>query len=316
MFDDGTFKGYITGQRIGLSKQNTVKLNGYFSLTKQNGTLFDHENVYGIVGLGRSDKDLKHQENTVEEMVSAYSLNTKSALMYFGLEGKLMFGMSPEYKSFQMIEFPIVDTTLHTVDTTRVDIIDYQSNKSTKILDDIRFQLNCNQLLSTVSGEVLKLLINQLNETLSQSSFKNDIVEITDTVLKVKTSDIDRLQRICKIDITTSEGGILHLEEVFVTLDDLDCGKVPCVYRFMFDKGEGPVFTLGNGFLHHRVVEFRPDTFLISKTTVNSTEVASLTYREISTGPQLAYFCLMFTLSLVVLYKSCEGCAITLNNIR
>lgn len=317
LFEDDSFAGYLTGQRIGMSVQNNLKVYGYFCSAKKVASLFDYENVYGIIGLGRPDGDFKYQQNTLEEMVSAYSLNTKSILIYFGLEGRLMFGMSPEYKDMQMAEFPIVDTTLHTLDFTRIDIYNRNSDESSTILGDLRYVMNLNQIMSTTSGEVLKVIIKHLTDSIVKSGLKDTIKKVTDEELIVLVNKAEQIQSIARIKITTAQGRFLHLADLFVATEDSEnCGKTSCKYRLMFERSAGPLFTLGTSFLHHRLVELKPDKFLISTGTLNSTEVSSLTYNDISSTPQLAYLALMMAISLIVLFKSCEGCATTLNNIR
>lgn len=317
-FEDVNYKGFQTSQRINFDQLDGNRVNCFFVSNREKPSIFDHENIYGIFGVGRPDNDYKYQYATIEEMVTFYGLNYKLISVYFSQTGVVNLGKNFEYQgSIEMNTYEITDTSKYSFLVTDLMIGSSLNNTNAlKLYSDFKFELNCNERYSAIDSRTLEKLIDQAVIILINGGLEKSIILKNAESLTISSSNLDQINSLFNFSISDNLDQSYPLRPFILKNTSQICNETaPCLYDFMFKPANGS-FYLGNGFLHRRVLEIKPDSFKLSRETLAEVNFDSLPIASTRVGWSFLYNFFSAILTLLLLAKSCQGCTKTLGQIK
>ena len=319
-FEDLQFKGFQTTQRISFDDIEGNRVNCFFVSGRERPSLLDHENTYGVIGIGRPDSDYKYQYASIEEMVTYYSLMNKHIALFFSISGSIAFGKEFDYTGVvEMNNFEITDTTKYSFLVTQM-LMENSKNTSNnlRIFSDVHFEINCNERYSTIEENTLVKFIQFVVEILDRAGLSSAISRQDSTKLFLITDNIQDINAVISLTLFDNLGQQFNLTNLFIptSLSTEIQNSSKSEYSFMFRPGVGKDLILGTGFLHHRVVDLRPDSFSISKELVETVNFETLPLAHSKATWGIAFNLVSSLLTAFIMIKSCQGCTKTLGQIK
>ena len=316
-FEDLSYKGFISLQRIVFEDWSPMKLTAYFvsGFKSQSKGIFSPENVFGVMGVGRLDGDEKYTHNTREELVSAYALESSNVVLHLERSASAVFGRLMNYAAilnFSMLPLEVSNTRKHSLDAVAIALVSSGQPTLLNLASDLSFELCINRKKNTLPLSVQTDLVEKTVYAIRQSSFAGLLLDNNKTHIGLRATQQEIKQLHATIQLQFSLGKDLAITDANLFILTHRCGSLAakCDFEFSFEAGSSPL--LGNAFLHRRVIDIRNEVLLMSNTTVGKEDFWNIHTSYDSSSGKMTFTLVMFCCSLVMMYKSCEGCSKTL----
>lgn len=309
-FYDRRYDGFVSIQRLVFEDWAPSKFSSYYvtGYTSGDKGLFGIDNIFGIMGIGRLDTDEKYIHNTLDELISSYSLETRNILIHLLRSSTITFGRYIDYNTinkFRMVRCDIVDTNVLSIDIQYMNIS--FGNGTYNIMENTSFVLDINRKNNKVKYYMVYKIASQARLTLVELGYQDSIVDSNKSHIMVRTNSVNISYINSKNCISyETQHGTINDCHIFIKHRQHD--NDTCDYILSYVIGDDNILAIS--MLNGRLLDIYTDMFYISDSPVSKDDVWNIHMQvDNDSYGKMTFVLMMFAVSLVMMYKSCEGCS-------